>query len=194
MTQKRPSWPVMLAIVVFALDQVGTTALVTLGVRGVSFIILSIGIGVFAVSYGYWFIGWFGRDIKESESARQTAREFKEAGHLGQVTDLWKQSTSTVDDIWTWGVQRLHDQLGVRGRLKRRLLAGALTFIRRTHVWMAYPIIIGFGLVPLGWILGVIVCRAYPVRGGLAVLMACNCIKAYYTCSVILAGLRATGL
>ncbi len=194
MERRRPTWPVIVAIIVLAIDQVGTTLLAVVGLRGATFLGLSVMIGIVAVGYGHWFLGWFTDNARSSEPVQQTAQDFKDAGHLDRAQDLWDISASLAGDIWDWFVQRLRDQLGAKGRFKRLVLTVSLAIIRNTHIWMTYPVLVGLGLLPLGWIIGVIVCRAHPVRGGLIVLMLCNAIKTYYTGLVVLAGLYRVGM
>jgi hypothetical protein len=192
---ERPAaWPVIVAIAVFAVDQFGTASLAAVGVRGWWFLGLSILIGIVAVGYGYWFLGRFAADMRDSIPAQATAQDFRDAGLLVRLKFYWEGSASLIDDMWSWFVERLHDQLSAKGRFKQWILKISLALIRSTHVWMTYPVLIGLGLLPLGWIIGVIVCRAHPVRGGLGVLMTCNAIKTYVTGQAVLAGLVAVGM
>lgn len=175
------SWPMAAAAVVTVLnvELILIPALVAFGVCGAWLFICTALAASAEVSYWYWFAGWLGRQAPNIGVVRSTVRDFKGQGLLGQVRTQIEWGAVLASQVWSWFVGHVRAQMDASSPIPRWLLARALGVIRTSPIWMMYPMMIGLGLCPLGWIPGILICRKHHVRGAFSVLLVFNAIKTY---------------
>ncbi len=181
MNRRWVSWPMAVAVLVTILnvELVLIPTLVAAGVCGFTLFAYTAAAASIEVSYWYWFAGWLQRQAPFISVVQSTVRDFHNRGLLGQVRDQIEWGAVLASQVWGWFVGHVRAQMEVSNLISRWLLARALGIIRTSPSWMMYPIMIGLGLCPLGWIPGIFICRKHHVRGAFATLLVFNAIKTY---------------
>lgn len=175
------SWPMLVALIVTALnvELVVIPSLVAVGVQGTRLFVYTAIAASAEVSYWYWFVGWLGRQAPFIPVVQSTVREFRGQGLFRQVREQIQWGTTLSSQVWAWFVGRVRSHMEASSPFPRWLLARVLSIIRTSPSWMMYPMMIGLGLCPLGWVPGILICRKHHVRGAFIVLLVFNAIKTY---------------
>lgn len=174
-------WPSVMAIFLFFLnvDYVIMPFLTGIGISGWSLFWAAAWCATGEVVYWNWYSKWLVRNAKTTERYRRVAREFSRQGLHSQFTVALESSREFLADAWEWFVQRSLEHERVQEPLKNQMLKGADSFIRGTHTFMTYPLMLGLGLCPSGWAVGIVLERLRPVPGAFAILLAANACKTY---------------
>ena len=175
------SWPMAatVAFTVLNVEVVLIPALVASGISGLALFICTAVAASGEVCYWYWFVGWLGRQAPFIPAVRTGVQDFRGQGLLGQVRNQIEWGAALAAQVWAWFVGRVREQMDASSPVPRWLLARTLSIIRTSPIWMMYPVMIGLGLCPLGWIPGILICRKHRVRGAFTTLLAFNALKTY---------------
>jgi len=174
-------WPSLVAgIALFLNVDVVVMPLLTLfGVHGLLLFVLAVCAASAETGYWFWYSGWLARNLAQVDPIRQTARTFQREGFSDEFDELWIRIRSFVMDARDWFVEHATQQMEMDTPLKQEVLSGALGMIRSTHIWMMYPLMIGLGTMPGGWVFAIILCRVNRVPGAFPLFLAVNGIKAW---------------
>lgn len=175
------SWPVAVAAVITVLnvELVFIPALAAYGISGALLFVYTAIAASAEVGYWYWFVGWLAAQAPNIGVVRQTVHEFRGQGLHWQLRRRLVEVLTFGSQLWSWFSGHVRRQTEARGPIPRWMLSHALTVVRSTPVWMMYPMMIGLGLCPLGWIPGILICRKFRVRGAFATLLFFNAVKTY---------------
>lgn len=129
----------------------------------------------------YWneYAKWLVRHVKRSGPVRRTARAFASDGLQDDFERLVESVRGFGADSWDWFVEHARSHTDADSPGKQRVLQGVLGVIKNTHIWMAYPMMLGLGLCPFGWAVGIVVQRVVQAPGAFLVFLAANAMKTY---------------
>lgn len=175
------SWPMAVSLVasVVNVEFILIPVFVSMGMSGLT---LFVATGISAsieVTYWYWFAGWLGRQAPFIPSVQATVREFRGEGFAGRVRGQIEAARVLLITMWDWFTERMQNQMAARNPASRFLLENALRVMQASPKGMLYPLMMGLGLCPLGWIPGILLCRQTRQRGAFATLLLFNAIKTY---------------
>ncbi len=175
------SWPIAAAAVITLVnvELILIPLLVGVGVTGLTLFAITSVASAAEVTYWYWFAGWIGRQASFIPVVQSTVSDFTGQGLTGLVRAQFARVHMLMLEIWNWFVGHVQSQMQASSPIPRWLLACALDIIRTSPIWMMYPLMIGLGLCPLGWIPGILICRKHRVRGAFTTLLVLNAIKTY---------------
>lgn len=175
------SWPMLVAAIVTVLnvELVLIPTFIAFGIRGGALFACTAVTASIEVSYWYWFAGWLGRQAPFIPVVRSTVSEFRGRGLLAQVSEQLLWGAALAMQVWTWFVGHIRSHMEASRPIPRWLLARALGIIRTSPTWMMFPMMIGLGLCPLGWVPGILICRQHRVRGAFPLLLILNAIKTF---------------
>ena len=112
---------------------------------------------------GRGYAGWLVRNAQRMEQVRTTTNTL----------------VALAQNSWDWFIRHAQQHDQVDSAFQQSILNGAVGFIKSTHVVMTYPMMLGLGLLPLGWAVGIVLQRLVPVPGAFVVLLIANAFKAY---------------
>lgn len=175
------AWPMAIAAVISLLnvELVVIPILVAYGMQGLLLFICTAAAASAEVCYWYWFAGWLAKQSPFIPAVERTVSEFQGQGYLGLVRTYLDRGAVLIGQMWAWFGEHVQTQMKASSPLPRWLLSRALGLIRTSPKWMVYPMMIGLGLCPLGWVPGILICRKHYVRGAFTVLLVFNSIKTY---------------
>ncbi len=168
-------WQSLLAILLFFLnvDFVLMPWAIAMGMPpGWPLFLLASWFAIGEPSYWNWYAKWLVRNAKRSERGRRVVRTFAEHGILSRAGEFG-------EDAWGWFVEHSLEHADVDRLTKQRMLQGALSIVRGTHILMTYPLMLGLGLMPAGWPFAIFVQRIFPVPGAFVVFLVANAVKTY---------------
>jgi len=175
-------WPSMTAILLFLLDvdYVVMPVVTGFGVHGVPLFLISTHWATGEVVYWNWYSKWLVRNAKHTDRYRRMAGAFNRHGLQGQFAFAVQNSRAFLADFWDWFVQRSleHGHGGVPA--DNGMFRNADRFIRGTHTVMTYPLMIGLGLCPKGWVVAITLQRLRPVPGAFIFFLVANALKTYF--------------
>ncbi len=175
------SWPMAVSLVasVVNVELILIPIFVAQGMTGASLFIATAVAASVEVSYWYWFAGWLGRQAPFIPAVRNTVTEFQGEGFVARVRTQIDAGIGLFNAMWDWFTQRMHQQMAAHNPVSRFLLDNALRIIQVSPRGMMYPLMMGLGLCPLGWIPGILLCRQTRQRGAFVTLLVFNAIKTY---------------
>lgn len=174
-------WESIVAALLFlcSVDVVVMPLMSLIGIAGVALFLVAVSAASAEVAYWYWYAGWLGRNLVKTEPVQRTAHDFTDRGFTGEFEGLWRGIREFGNDARDWLIEHATHKMAVDTPLKREMLDSALGIISTTHVWMMYPMMIGLGLMPYGWLFAILLCRAHRVRGAFVLFMLFNALKTY---------------
>ena len=109
---------------------------------------------------------------------RETAQEYwLEYQFRERVLALWPQLKELGLSSWRWIDGFVRRKLFTDGPRRRRLGNILLTTIRGGSRVMVYVWILAFGVIPLGWLIAIPICRTHKVRLGFTTLLVSSVLS-----------------
>jgi hypothetical protein len=118
------------------------------------------------LTYWYWFLGWFPRWSVQRELPQEYSQEF-----LDRILRLWPQLRDIAVGSWKWLDAFVRAKLFEDGPRRRRWGTILLKAIKGGSWVLVYLWIAILGVLPLGWLVAIPICRTHRVRFGFSVLL-----------------------